>query len=129
MIVRRKGGSPDSGLWFSLKGINLDHDDHFEVSGRRVEGRGGDEGWVLKGVRLTRMGSKSNYSLLLARDVSYEGCEMDEFDPFKGWFPRMVEEVYRERLYLARNGIDIEGIARKCKRRSGGFDISKDKYR
>jgi hypothetical protein len=55
-----------------------------------VEGRGEDEGWVLKGVRLTRMGSKSNYILLLARDVSYEGCKMDEFDPFKGWFPRMV---------------------------------------
>jgi hypothetical protein len=63
---------------------------------------------------LTRMGSKSNYILLLARDVSYEGCKMDEFDPFKGCVPRMVLEVYRESVYLARNGIDIEGIARKC---------------
>jgi hypothetical protein len=35
-----------------------------------VEGRGCGEGWVLKGVRLTRMGSKSNYISLLARDVS-----------------------------------------------------------
>jgi hypothetical protein len=43
-----------------------------------------------RGERLTRMGSKSNYILLLAREVSYEGCKMDEFDPFKGWFPRMV---------------------------------------
>jgi hypothetical protein len=60
------------------------------------------------------MGSRCNYILLLARDVSYEGCKMDEFDPFKGWFPRMVLEVYRARVYLNRNGIDIEGIARKC---------------
>jgi hypothetical protein len=59
------------------------------------------------------MGSKSNYILLLARDVSYEGCKMDEFDPFKGWFPGMVVEVYRARGYLNRNGIDFEGIAKE----------------
>ena len=76
-----------------------------------MEGRGGDEGWVLKGVRLTRMGSKSNYISLLARDVSYEGCKMDGFDPFKGCVPRMVLEVYREKVYLDRNG--IVGIAKE----------------
>jgi len=39
---------------------------------------------------------------------------MDGFDPFKEWFPGMVLEVYRERVYLDRFGIDEDSIAKRC---------------
>jgi hypothetical protein len=51
-----------------------------------------------RGERLTRMGSKSNYILLLARDVSYEGCKMVDSilsrDDFREWCWRYTERGY-----------------------------------
>ena len=130
MIVRRKGWSPDGGIWFSLKGINLYHDEddrpHLRYLGERwKEGLG----WRMGSERgeLTRM---ARWSIFTTCPWCFdEGCKMDGFYPFKGWFPGMVLYVYRERVYLNRTGIDEDSIAERCWRWSGGFGISKDKYR